>query len=399
MWKTVKLGDVCNFQNGRAFKKSEWGEVGLPIIRIANLKPQKTEHNFYSGDYDERIFIERGDLLLSWSGTVKPFIWPHSNALLNQHVFKVGTSESIEKSYAFYLLQSLLTALSKEKVGIGLQHITKKTFDNFPINLPSLAEQQRIVAKLDAAFAEIDRAIEVEQKKHSEAIALKSQAMTGWLAQNSLQEATFKVGYAVDEGWIQAPFDGNHGEIHPKAKDYTNSGVPFLMASDLRNGHVDLTNCKFLSRELADSLRKGFAKDKDVLLTHKGTIGEIAVLSCNFDYVMLTPQVTAYRVLNEERVSREFLYYQFQSEHFQKQLKEIAGIGTTRAYIGITRQKELQIHLPPIQLQKDAVNLMQTIEPNVGELTRIATEKIAQLSSLKSAILAQELQPPQSEAA
>ena len=416
MWRTVKLGDLCEVVTKGTTPTSvgfKFESEGINFVKVESLAADSTFINSkfakVSSDCHEalkRSQLKEGDILFSIAGAlgrtaiVTEDILP---ANTNQALAIVRIKETVEvdKRFLLYVLNSDSTKEQSDsnKGGVAQQNLSLTQLKNYRIILPPLAEQQRIVAKLDAAFTEIDRAIEIERQKGLYAEALESQAMSGWLAQHSSQNEVYKISEAVNEGWIQAPFDGNHGEIHPKAKDYVASGVPFLMASDIRNGHADMTNCKFLPRELADSLRKGFARNKDVLLTHKGTIGETAVLSCSIDYVMLTPQVTAYRVLNEGRVSRDFLYYQFKSEQFQRQLKEIAGIGTTRAYIGITRQKDLQLCIPPIQLQNEAVTLMRTIEPNTNLLEKVATEKIAQLSQLKSAILAQELQPPQSEAA
>ena len=93
--------------------------------------------------------------------------------------------------------------------------------------------------------------------------------MKGWT------EKTVK--QLVDEKILAKPLDGNHGEIHPKKSDFTDSGIPFVMAANLINGLVDQEHCKFISQKQANSLRKGFAKNEDVLLSHKGTI-----YSCNF---------------------------------------------------------------------------------------------------------------------
>jgi len=70
MWKTVKLDDIFNFKNGRSFKKTEWKENGLPIIRIQNLNNTNAPFNYFEGDYDSSIEVNNGDLLFSWSGTV-----------------------------------------------------------------------------------------------------------------------------------------------------------------------------------------------------------------------------------------------------------------------------------------------------------------------------------------
>src|SRR5690349_10047993 len=93
------------------------------------------------------------------------------------------------------------------------------------------------------------------------------------------------------ENILEKPVDGNHGELHPKTEDFVSEGVPFVMASDVNNGVVDYANCNFISVKQADSLRKGFAKNGDILLTHKATIGRSAIVRYEGQpYVMLTPQ-------------------------------------------------------------------------------------------------------------
>ena len=148
----------------------------------------------------------------------------------------------------------------------------------------------------------------------------------------------------IERSFLAHPMDGNHGEIHPKVSDYVSSGVPFIMANNLKDGYVDYENCAFISDQQAKSLRKGFAKSNDVLITHKATIGRTAIVSNEYETTILTPQVTYYRVL--EYLSPEFLRYYFETSDFQKSFEAWAGAGSTRAYIGITKQLELPILLP-----------------------------------------------------
>ena len=155
-----------------------------------------------------------------------------------------------------------------------------------------------------------------------------------------------KLGELVKEGILEAPLDGNHGEKHPTSDEYVDSGIPFLMASDIHNGEVNIYSCKHITKERAERLDKGFARNGDVLLTHKATIGETAILSnLMTEYAMLTPQVTYYRIKNEERLNREYLYSFFNSLDFQTELKTKAA-QSTRPYIGITAQQNLKIILP-----------------------------------------------------
>ena len=62
------------------------------------------------------------------------------------------------------------------------------------------------------------------------------------------------VGELERRGAIVEIQDGNHGEKHPVSADYVEHGVPFVMASDVAEGHVDLRSCKFITKQQADSL-------------------------------------------------------------------------------------------------------------------------------------------------
>ena len=85
-------------------------------------------------------------------------------------------------------------------------------------------------------------------------------------------------------------FDGNHGEIHPRKTDYTDSGVPFIMASDLHNGVVDTVRCRFISRwsgRLAQSRIR--SKTATFWFLTKAPSGDPQSSASTDDYIMLTP--------------------------------------------------------------------------------------------------------------
>ncbi len=164
-----------------------------------------------------------------------------------------------------------------------------------------------------------------------------------------------KFQWLVDEYIIDTPMDGNHGEKHPTTEDYVESGIPFLMASDIHNGIADIDNCKYISEERANRLDKGFARNGDVLITHKATIGEVAILQgLTTDFAMLTPQVTYYRIKDNNRLSQKYLYAWFNSDCFQKEIKKKAA-QSTRPYIGISAQRELGISLPKSVDEQEAI--------------------------------------------
>lgn len=178
------------------------------------------------------------------------------------------------------------------------------------------------------------------------------------------------VGELVRRGILERPLDGNHGSIHPRGGDFISAGVPFIMASDLVNGDIDTVTCSFISHEQAISLRKGFAKRGDVLLSHKATLGRTALIGeIPGDFVMLTPQVTYYRPKDQSKLNNRYLKYYFDSEKFQRVLHSWAGAGSTRAYIGITDQLRLPVTLPPIGEQKAIAAVLGSLDDKI-ELNR-----------------------------
>lgn len=185
----------------------------------------------------------------------------------------------------------------------------------------------------------------------------------------------------IKEKIIEKPLDGNHGGIHPKSSDYVSKGIPFVMASDLHAGHVNLSGCKFITEKQANTLRKGFAKAGDVLISHKATIGRTAIVQQNdYPYVMLTPQVTYYRIIDDEKLSNIYLKAYFDSPFFQSLLALWAGSGSTRAYLGITGQLKLPVIVPPIDSQKHIANHVFTFNEKIelNTQTNQTLEQIAQ---------------------
>lgn len=148
------------------------------------------------------------------------------------------------------------------------------------------------------------------------------------------------------------------------------------MASDLINGRVNTETCAFLSLEHANRLRKGFSVKGDVLLTHKATIGRTAVVGdIDVPFIMLTPQVTYYRVKNPAVLSNRYLYYYFNSNGFLSLFNQWSGAGSTRAYLGITGQKKLPIVMPPIEWQDRVSEVLGSLDDKI-ELNRRMNETL-----------------------
>ena len=199
--------------------------------------------------------------------------------------------------------------------------------------------------------------------------------MTSW--------RTCTIGDLVKEKVIFPPMDGNHGEIHPKGDDFVSEGIPFVMASDINDSLINLKECKSITKNQADGLRKGFANEGDVLLTHKASIGRTAIVpKTKHPYLMLTPQVTYYRIIDKGVLDNRFLKYYFDYKPFQKTLGLWAGAGSTRAYLGITGQHNLIVRIPDIATQNYIAKVLSAIDKKIELNNRINADLEAMAKTL-----------------
>ena len=173
-WPMVALGEIARLINGRAYKREELLDDGpTPVLRVGNFFSNR---NWYYSDLelDEDKYCDVGDLLYAWSASFGPRIWEGPRAIFHYHIWKIETTEAIERKFLFYLLEADSAKIRSEGHGIAMLHATKGGMEKREFPLPPLETQQAIVAELEAEQTLVDanrKLIERFEKKIEAAIA------------------------------------------------------------------------------------------------------------------------------------------------------------------------------------------------------------------------------------
>ena len=161
--------------------------------------------------------------------------------------------------------------------------------------------------------------------------------------------------------------DGNHGANHPKVSEFSATGLPFITAAQVsENGTIDYDGAYKVSGAPLEKLRVGFARPGDVIYTHKGSVGRVAI--CDLDCV-LTPQTTYYR-LNPSVIHNHFFAYFLRSPSFRNQV-DVVKRQTTRDFVSISAQYEFFCHIPPLDEQ---IRIVQKVDELMALCDRLKAD-------------------------
>lgn len=342
----TRLGDVATYINGFAFKPDDWSEEGLPIIRIQDLTGNSYQMNRYAGDYNPKYEVNRGDVLISWSASLGVYVWQGEKALLNQHIFKVVFDKcEVDRSFYVHQVAAILEKAASQAHGATMKHLTKPVFDALPFYLPDLPTQQRIADTLD----KVSEGIEVCRKMLGELdlmVKAKFGEMFGDPTGNSFNLSVKPMTEVCEI------IDGDRGKNYPNADEFSDEGYClFLNAKNVTASGFNFDNCMYITKEKDDILRKGKLSRGDVVLTTRGTIGNLAFYTSDipYEHMRINSGMVILR-MNQKIINEVFFIEQFKM--LLDGIKQKIASGSAQPQLPISAMREINLLLPDIEQQK-----------------------------------------------
>ena len=160
-WTYKKLGEVCNYSIGLTYKPSDVDDNGTIVLRSSNIQNEQIDLNDIvrvNCPIKDSLYVQKGDILMcSRNGSARLV---GKVAMIPEHKERMtyGTFMMIIRSeYNPFLLYFFKSDGFRNQIKHGeanmINQITRYMLDDVVVSLPPLSEQQRIVSRLDAAFA------------------------------------------------------------------------------------------------------------------------------------------------------------------------------------------------------------------------------------------------------
>lgn len=386
-WKWVPFSSIATLLNGRAYKKTELleeptsnGKDNTPILRVGNLF---TSDKWYYSDLtlEDNKYCNPGDLLYAWSASFGPTIWQGCRSIYHYHIWRVDHNSSyVNKKWLYFWLLGKTQDLKRSGHGLAMIHITKKGMEQELVALPPLPEQVRIVAKLEEAFAEIDRAEKAYEELQTLAGVLRGQilqeAIQGKLVPQMAEEgvveqigaASEEVPFEIPESWRWVTL-ASVGKTHTGAtpstskKEYFGSDIPFVKPGDI--DHCLLTYREDGLSTAAYEVARLVPEKSLLMVCIGGSIGKVAL--CDRE-VSFNQQINAI-VCNEELALPEYLFVIMRSPYFQDEVWRNAT-GTATPIINKSRWGKIWIPLPST---KEQVRIVAKVEDLMKQVDALST--------------------------
>lgn len=373
------LGTVADYINGRAFKPSEWETSGLPIIRIQNLTNSCASYNYSSKDLEEKYLIHKGDLLFAWSASLGAHIWTGTDAWLNQHIFKVIPKKDINQKYLYYFLKTVTADLCSKTHGSGMVHITKGPFMNTPVPVPPLSEQERIVAKIEELFSQLDAGVETLKKIKAQ-LAIYRQAVIddsinsiNKLGTTSQSFGTFVLRY--------------QNGVSKRSGNGINTAV--LRLADIEKQQIT-HNKEFRYIGLTDSERNRFLLNKgDILIIRvngsENNVGRAIVVDKDGVYAACDHFIRC--VVDHTRILPQFAQLLLDSFLSRKYIKENMVSTAGQNTISQTTMNNISVCVPDIANQERIINSVNTNLSVCDNIEQTVDASLQQADALRQSIL------------
>ncbi len=380
-WKWVRLGDCSTYAQSKEKISKSKITADLWSLDLEDVEKEtgRIIERRLAGDRNitgEKVLFRKGQVLYSkLRPYLKKVLVAPDDGICSPEMVPFSLYANIRSQYFVYVLTSpyVDSIVNSVSYGVKMPRVGTETMVNLPIPLPPLAEQKRIVAKVEALLHEVDvienaqtaMKVTVEQMKRK----LLELAVRGELVFRRGAETQRLGGAASCRAEKDTPFNipstwrwVKLGELCSKVGAgktprggktiYVSSGIPFLREQNIHNDGLRLDDVAYITDAINSQMRGSQIKPMDLLMNITGgSIGRTALVPDEFSAGNINQHILILRLINPEY--RHYLLHVLHSPYaldlmFSRQTGDKPGLSAEKV-------KNFLIPLPPLAEQKRIV--------------------------------------------
>ena len=370
------LPEICQIQYGFAFDSAKFSTArGVPLIRIRDVVRGFSE-TYTTEECDQEYIVNNGDILIGMDGEFNIARWKGGKAYLNQRVCRLIPTSEIDSMYLFYFMPKALKAIEDKTPFVTVKHLSAKELNKIVVPVPTIEKQKEIANSLQR----LDSLILLRKQQLSkldELVKSRFIEMFGDPVTNNLLLPT----EVMTE--ICTIIDGDRGSNYPKQEEFAEQGYClFLNAKNVTATGFSFERCMFITKEKDNALRKGKLERGDVVLTTRGTLGNLAYYddTVPFDNVRINSGMVILR-MKKGIVSEVFFIEQFKLQ--LQSIKEKIASGSAQPQLPISTMSRIKILIAPRDKQRQFALFIEQIDKSKFEIQK----SLEKLETLKKALM------------
>lgn len=366
-WDMVKLETLfTEIKNGKNVQ--QFDEVGkyrvtrIQTIADGTVNLEKTK--WTNDEVNDADFLQFGDILLShinsFEHLAKSAIYKFGEKVIHGvNLIKLRADKAkINPEYAIYILKSpmfIKKVKSYAQKAVNQASIKVADLKTIQIPLPPLEVQEEIVKELDGYQAVIDGAQKV---------------VDNWKPTLPINPEWKKVKLG-NINYLEI-IDGDRGANYPSKEEFSEEGYcVFLNTKNVLENGFNFSKCQFITKEKDEKLRKGKLLRNDIVMTTRGTIGNVGIYSNNikFEHLRINSGMVIFRPT--PLLNSEFLFQLLRTSYVKSQIENIRS-GAAQPQLPVRSMVDIDILVPrTIEEQKEIVSKIQEEEKTIEECKKL----------------------------
>lgn len=392
-WSIVKFKCLHNGLNtGEAIDKEYWeSDAGLNAFYTAGLTPIRTGYSNFPTWKETR----ENDLLLARNGT--PYVYlPVSKAYYTDHIIRAAMSSLVNRRFIRYCLQQSIASIAVDSVSIPTWSAT--LWNNQILTWPSVIEQERIAAFLDAECAEIDAVLEKtrasieEYKKLKQAVI--TQAVTkGIRGDRPMKDSGIEWIGDIPESWevSSVRYIGQLQNGISKGGEFFGKGFPFVSYGDVYKNYELPHSVSGLIDTTEDERATYSVEYGDIFFTRTSETIEEVGFSCVCKRSIPNATFAGFIIrlrpfCADEKILTDYAKYYFRGEHIRAYLVKEMNL-VTRASLGQTLLKGMSVIVPPKSVQKEIAEYLDDKCADIDALVAKKQQYLTEIENYKKSLI------------